>query len=99
MIVLTVKISGCVKYSDRFTPFIDCGIYTMNLLYSLHFYKIGAIPLIWPNTQDNNKFMRNLLGIPEDELPGIIIGIGGVDETNVCPASPRNSIDYVLKVH
>lgn len=99
VIVLTVKISGCVKYSDRFTPFIDCGIYTMNLLYSLHFHKIGAIPLIWPNTNNNNHILRDMLCLSKDEIPSIVIGIGCVNEQNQCPASPRNGIDYVLTIH
>ena len=99
VIVLTVKYMGCHKYSWRYTPFIDSGIYTMNLLYALHFNKIGAIPLIWLNTYKRNKQLRLLLSIPEYEVPCVIIGVGNVDETTVCPASPRNNIDYILKVN
>lgn len=99
LIVLTVKVSSCSKLSSRFTPFIDTGILTMNLLYSLHFYKIGAIPLIWLNTAKRNKILRAMLDIPSDEIPCIIIGCGQVDENSICPASPRDSIERLCSVH
>ena len=99
VIVLTVKYNGCNKYSWRFSPFIDSGIYTMNLLYALHFYKIGAIPLIWLNTSDRNNKLRNLVGIPDYEVPCVIVAIGKVDVESICPSSPRDNISYILKIH
>lgn len=99
VIILTTKYVGCNKYSWRYNPFIDTGIYTMNLLYALHFYKIGAIPLIWLNTKERNDRLRELLSIPEYEVPCVVIGVGNVDDTTVCPVSQRNDIDYILKTH
>jgi nitroreductase len=99
VVVLTVKISSCSKLSSRFSPFIDSGIFTMNLLYSLHFYKIGAIPLIWLNTSQRNKKLRDILKISSDEIPCIIIGCGQVDNYSICPASPRDRFESLCTIH
>ena len=99
VILLTVKFCGCSKYESRFTPFVDCGILTMNLLYALHFYKIGAIPLIWLNNNKRNKELRKMLDITSDEMPSIVIGIGQVDNQTKCPASPRDNINNIIKIH
>lgn len=98
VIVVTTRYCGCVRYSDRFYPFVDAGIYSMNLLYSLHFYKIGAIPLVWLSAHDRDNALRRLIGAGSDEVPCILIGIGNVADNAVCPSSPRKNIDEVVSV-
>ena len=68
---------------------MDAGIFAMNLLYSLHFYKIGAIPLVWLSTPKRDIDLRNLTGIPSHEIPALVIGIGEVADNAICAVSPR----------
>lgn len=96
IIVVTTRFSGCVKYSDRFYPFVDAGIYAMNVLYSLHFYEIGAIPLVWLSTHQRDEELRGLIGAASDEMPCLLVGIGEVSEKLVSPLSPRKSLTDVV---
>lgn len=98
VIVVTTKYCGCLRYSDRFYPFVDAGIYGMNLLYALHFHKIGAIPLVWLSSHDRDNALRTLIGAGADEVPCLLVGIGNVADNVLCPSSPRKGVDEVMSI-
>ena len=89
VLVITTRFAECTRYSEQYMPFVDAGIFTMNLLYSLHYKKIGAIPLVWLSTKKRDQELRKLIAIPENETPAIIVGVGDVSDTIVCAQSPR----------
>lgn len=89
VIIITTQFTGCTRYSERYMPFMDAGIFSMNLLYALHFYHIGAIPLVWLNSKKRDSMLRNIVSIPEEEIPAIIVGVGDVSDTVICAKSPR----------
>lgn len=97
VLIVTTQYSGCTRYSERYMPFMDAGIFTMNLLYSLHFNEVGAIPLVWLNNKKRDKELRTLSGIPYDEIPAIIIGVGDVSDSIICAISPRLETNQILK--
>lgn len=97
VLIITTQYSGCTRYSERHMPFIDAGIFTMNLLYSLHFNKVGAIPLVWLNSKKRDKELREMTGIPYGEIPAIIIGVGSVSDSIICAISPRLETSQILK--
>ena len=97
VLVITTQYSGCTRYSERFMPFMDAGIFTMNLLYSLHFNEIGAIPLVWLNSRKRDMELRKLTGIPYGEIPAIVIGVGDVSDNIICARSPRLETNSILK--
>ena len=96
VLIITTQFSGCTRYSERYMPFMDAGIFTMNLLYALHFYEVGAIPLVWLNSKKRDSILRALVGIPEFEMPAIILGIGDVSDEIVCALSPRLDTQELL---
>ena len=96
VIVITTRYCGCTRYSDRFYPFVDAGIYTMNLLYALHYNQIGAIPLVWLSTRDRDHILRQHIGADMDEIPCLIVGIGEVANHIVCATSPRKNINETV---
>ena len=98
IIVVMTRYSGCTRYSDRFYPFIDAGIYCMNVLYALHFKKLGAIPLIWLSDLKRDNYLRTLIGANNDEVPCLIIGVGDVAGRIICPKSPRRALNETLKI-
>lgn len=97
VLIVTTQFSGCTRYSERYMPFLDAGIFSMNLLYSLHYYHVGAIPLVWLNSKKRDTELRKLVGIPSDEIPAIIIGTGDVSDEIVCAISPRLETDIIFK--
>ena len=97
VIVITTNYSGCTRFSDRFYPYVDAGIYGMNLLYSLHFYRIGAIPLVWLTSRKRDKQLKEIIGAPKNEMPCLIIGIGNAAQRIVCASSPRKELKETVK--
>ena len=97
VLIVTTQFSGCTRYSERYMPFIDAGIFSMNLLYSLHFYEIGAIPLVWLNSKKRDNALRRLVGISPHEVPTIMIGIGEVADEVMCANSPRLDTNWIFR--
>lgn len=96
VIVVTTQLTGCSVYTERYMPYMDAGIFTMNLLYSLHFYKIGAIPLVWLSSKKRDNKLREIVDIPTFEIPAIIVGAGKVSENVVCAISPRLKTEEIM---
>lgn len=101
VIVLTSELSLYRHTSEFKTPYLDSGIYLMNLLYALTYYGIGTCPLIW-NDDDGEKAeeIRRLVDIPWSEQIVAIIQVGHY-ATNECKyaASNRRAVFDVLKIH
>ena len=83
---------------ERNGAFVDGGIYAMNLLYSLHFYKVGAVILNWSSTHLEDEKIRNLINSPESERIILIIACGDIPEKFKCTLSKRNDIKKVVKI-
>mgnify|MGYP003440705450 len=60
----------------------------MNLLYALHAHKIGACPLMWNGKQEQDKNLRKLLNIPNNEEIIMIVSAG----------YPQREFQYVTSV-
>ena len=74
------------------------GMYVMNLLYALHYRKIGACPLEWGENPKNDKALRKLVNIPDNEEVIMVISIGYPTDEFKYVTSVRNSIDesYII---
>lgn len=56
--------------------YVDGGIYSMNLLYALHFEGVATIPLTMGHKQKNIKKIKREMNIPDNEIPVLLIGVG-----------------------
>lgn len=62
--------------SEMNTPYIDGGIFLMNLLYALTYYGIGTCPLIWEDYGEKGKKLRELIKVPENLHIVAVVQIG-----------------------
>ena len=99
MILITVDIRSYGRFEDRYNPYLDAGLFSMNLLYSLHFFKIASIPLVWIDNKRRRRELHTLLDFPQEEYPCLMIGIGEPADKFITTASQRNVIEDVLKEH
>ena len=76
LIVLTSDRNYFYSIGERNQLFIDGGIYLMNLLYALHYYKIGACPAHWGMPIEADKKVQNILGLKDSEKIISLIAIG-----------------------
>lgn len=98
LIILTTDMSYW-NYVTNVGGYVDGGIYLMNLLYSLYYYKIGACTLNAYFAKETDQKVRELLNLPRTEVFIAIIGIGKVRSNVVLAKSGRKEIDEILKVY
>lgn len=98
-IVITSDLGLYESEYERNTCIVDGGIFIMNMLYSLHFYKLAACPLIWGAEPSNDQFMYDLMNIPTSEqIIGLII-VGEYPEKEFKVAkSLKKDLNDILKI-
>lgn len=89
---------GDWSHNYRFDPYLDAGIFTMNLLYSLHYYGIVACPLNAHLTTSQRDELQKRLGYPESEVPVVFITIGNPVDEFMVPRSRRLNIKDIIQV-
>ena len=83
---------------ERNQLYIDGGIFLMNLLYALHFYKIAACPAHWGMNSDKDKKLSKLINLSESEKVISLISIGVPSKNFKTCLSLRRSADEVLQI-
>lgn len=78
--------------------YVDGGIYAMNLLYCLHYYKIATCPLNAYLTSEQQMELRKIIEMKESEVPIMFILLGKAPSTFKVVHSQRNRLDEILKV-
>ena len=95
LIVVAYDMQDWIAGEQWFGGYVDAGIYTMNLLYALHYHKIAACPLNWYATLAEDKALHELLSIPQSQVITGIIACGNAKEKLNLVNSNRLSIDEV----
>jgi nitroreductase len=83
---------------ERNQLFIDGGIFLMNLLYALHYYKIAACPAHWALNNSHNKRIKKIIGLSNSQQVISLIAIGYPSEDFKTCKSKRRENNEVLKV-
>jgi len=68
ILVVTSNLYCYNSPAEKTTPYVDGGIYYMNLLYALHYNEIATCPLIWHSKPKSVQWSYKTLGIPENEI-------------------------------
>ncbi len=79
--------------------YVDGGLYAMNLMYALHFYGIANIPLTMAHKAHHIQKIRKAVGIPKNEMPVLLIGIGSYKQDWKVAMSKRNDWKEYVKFH
>ena len=99
VLIITSDLQSWNVPGERFSPYIDGGIFAMNLLYALHYYHIGACPLNWSENVESNKKLHQLLGIPNHEIVIMMICCGMAPKEFKIVRSKRKSLNDILEEH
>ena len=99
IIILSADISAYNEPRERNLVYIDSGIYAMNLLYALHFGKIGACALNWAANQDVDNELRKILRIPDSEVISLLIAIGKPPSKFKLAHSLRYSAEEITRTY
>lgn len=98
-LLLTSTLSHWPSGSQRNAPYVDGGIFLMNLLYSLHYYKIAAITLnLYLGVKDSERIHKEI-GIPKNEVPIALVAIGTPQEKFDLARSTRRTFESIVMFH
>lgn len=87
---------GCYGINERDCVYTDCGIFTMNLVYALHYYGVGNCILNWSVTNDKDVKCREFVPIRDEETICTLIACGNVPEKfKVCSSKKKNLKDII----
>lgn len=77
LIVVTCNRNYFYSVGERNQLYVDGGIYLMNLLYALHYYKIATCPAHWGMPVEEDEKMRNILHISDafQIISLVVIGV------------------------
>ncbi len=76
LLIVTSDLQSFKGAHERNQALIDAGLFSMSLLYGLHYKKLAACPLNWCVAKDKDKLMRKDLRIPDSEVVAMMISVG-----------------------
>ena len=97
--LLITSEQGAWSYLDADQCFIDAGIFTMNLLYSLQYYGLAACSLNAKMDDKKQKQLRLLLGYPESEIPVLFVGVGLPEKEYMVAKSRRFGVSEIATLN
>jgi nitroreductase len=97
LLILTVDRNYFYNVGERNQFYIDGGIFLMNLLYSLHYYKIANCPANWGKLVKEEKLLENYIKIPEAEKIICMIQIGIAEDNFRVTLSKRRDVEEIFK--
>lgn len=97
-ILLITTDMGFWKCENRTSAFLDAGIFTMNLLYALHYYGICACTLNAHLSIKKQKKLSNIVGYSASEIPAVFISIGNAPEKLMVTGSQRLECLNIYKI-
>lgn len=83
---------------EPFQAYVDGGLYAMNLINALHYCGLGTLPLSCGYPSDKLDTLVSF-GIPQNEVPIIIIAVGNIDKEVKIAISNRLPIDHTNIFH
>lgn len=100
LLIITYDSSCYGSVKERHLGYIDSGIFIMNLLYALHYYRIGACSLNWCDSPKEDSKLRSIIPIKESETIVLFIACGMVPNIPFPVAkSHKNDGKYITTVH
>lgn len=98
VLVCTSDLSTFFGYGERNQAWIDGGMFAMSLVYGLHAVGLGSCCLNWSEEPKQDRYMREIAGIPDNEAVTMLIAIGNLPEEFNVAQSVRKPLEEVLVV-
>lgn len=86
------------EYDIQSAGYLDAGIYTMNILYALHYHKLCACTLNAHFEVKNISKVQQILNLSPWEVPTVFIGVGKPLEKMMIAKSERIGVDKIFEI-
>jgi len=99
LIIVTAEWCGYEGFRERNAPYIDGGIFSMNLMYALHYYNIASCALNCSFTIKSEKKIREITNIPRSEEFIIMLLVGNPMDNFAVNSSLRLETSDIVTYH
>ena len=96
ILIVTSDLSVEMGERERNDPYVNGGIFLMNLCYALHYNEIAHCILSCSITQERLSQIRTMAAIPEKEVLIAILSCGMAPACFDVATSPRKNVDDIL---
>lgn len=83
---------------ERNQSYVDGGLLSMSLMYSLHHYRLGCVPLNWSVVPGRDRKLKSVAGVRDDENIIMLLGVGHPASSSRIPVSQRRDVSEVLRI-
>ena len=83
LLVVVSDLNYFSKGRELHQAFIDGGMYAMNVIHALHYYGVGTIPLSAALNNEQERNVRRLLEMKENEILIMFIGCGNYPDEKI----------------
>jgi len=97
IIMVTSNASFSEGPRERHLAYIDGGMFAMQLINSLHFFGLGTCPLSACLNGKQDKSLRTLLNVPEEEVFIMFIAVGHYKKEFFVPQSERINLEEIIR--
>ncbi len=98
LLVVTTELSLYGGVRERNQSYIDAGIFSATLAYSLHFNGIGSCFLNWAATPREDNIMHKTLNLPKSHKVVVLLAVGALPQKINIACSHRRDSKQVLKI-
>jgi len=98
LLIVTAELGVYNSIKERHSAWVDGGMFAMNLLHALHFYRIGSCTLNCYFSPREEALVRDICDIPQSEILVVIIAVGTVPQHFRVACSKRMDIDDILRI-
>jgi len=98
LFVITNEVHSYENALERNQAYVDGGIFTMSLLYAIHYSGLGAVSLNWSAESKRDKSYKKFSNIPDSENIITMIGVGNIPSQLKVAVSARKEVSEVLKI-
>lgn len=98
LFVITFDISSFIVIGDRHQGWFNAGLISMNFVNALHSLGIGSCFIQFGNNYKEERELKNILDIPDNEKIAVIIAAGYYEDISRIPFSSRKDIKEILYI-
>jgi len=88
-IIVIASTAEAFSLTEAHQPYLNAGLYAMNLMLAFHSLGLGTIPLNLGIEDRRLSSIKKELGMPDDALPVLMLAIGQIPETLKVACSRR----------
>ncbi|MFG6095987.1 nitroreductase family protein [Leptothoe sp. ISB3NOV94-8A] len=97
IIAVVGKLSAYFNERDRHVIYIDGSLASMSLMYALETLDLSSCAINWPDVEQNEKAMAELLSLELNERVVMLISVGYPDPEALVPYSSKKPLEQIRK--